>query len=427
MNPPLQSTDKNETIKPMMALSSQPYKGTRDYYPEQKRVQNYIFDTWKRVSQLYGYEEYGTPLLEPIEVYLAKSGEELATQQTYTFTDRGERTVAIRPEMTPSVSRLVAARRQELAYPARLFSIANFMRYERPQRGREREFWQLNADIFGAEGVQAEAEIIIMAAEYLKAFGADDTMFEIKINSRKVIDFTMKQYLQLDDATVQPMIKLLDRKDKIEPIDFLRQARDLFSPSNSEEGLRKLTTLLDATNLQDLPESIRESEELKEIMQLFDVIDASSVTNAIFDISLMRGLDYYTGIVFEVFDTDPENRRSAVGMAPGLTMTELFLQTHKLLPEFNSSTKAYIAVIGDSFLAASMLANKLRAENIAVELDVSGRKIDKQLKTADKKHVSTVIFVGESEKESGVYPIRSKSFDTDKKMSYQEIVVFLKS
>ena len=151
----------------MSTLSSQPYKGTRDYYPAEKRIQNYIFGMWRRVAENYGYEEYGAPMLEPLEVYAAKSGQELVNEQTYAFTDRGERQVAIRPEMTPTISRMVAARRQELAYPARLYSIANFMRYERPQRGREREFWQLNVDLFGADGVMAEAEIIEMGAEFM--------------------------------------------------------------------------------------------------------------------------------------------------------------------------------------------------------------------------------------------------------------------
>lgn len=131
----------------MSSLSTNPYKGTRDYYPAEKRIQNYIFGVWARTVRRFGYEEYGAPLLEPLEVYLAKSGQELAGEQTYKFLDRGDREVVIRPEMTPSISRMVAAKRQEMAYPARLFSIANFMRYERPQRGREREFWQLNTDI----------------------------------------------------------------------------------------------------------------------------------------------------------------------------------------------------------------------------------------------------------------------------------------
>lgn len=163
----------------MSLLSNQPYKGTRDWYPEDKRVQNYIFAQWKRTAEKFGYEEYGAPLLEPIEVYAAKSGQELVGEQTYRFVDRGDREVAIRPEMTPTISRMVAARRQELAYPARLFSIANFMRYERPQKGREREFWQLNVDIFGADTIYADAEIISFGATLMKEFGASDEMFKI--------------------------------------------------------------------------------------------------------------------------------------------------------------------------------------------------------------------------------------------------------
>src|SRR5687767_7880665 len=129
----------------MAHLSTSAYKGTRDYYPEDKRVQNYIFDIWRTVTESFGYEEYGTPLLEPLELYAAKTGQEIVNEQTYTFTDRGGRTVAIRPEMTPSVSRMIAARQQETGYPARWYSIANFMRYERPQRGRDRKSTRLNS------------------------------------------------------------------------------------------------------------------------------------------------------------------------------------------------------------------------------------------------------------------------------------------
>ena len=133
---------KSDTITTDMAkLSSESYKGARDWYPEDMRVREYIFNTWKKVVQSYGYEPYDAPLLEPVEVYAAKSGQELVNEQTYQFTDRGDRRVAIRPEMTPSVSRMIAARRQETPLPARWYSIAQFMRYERPQRGREREFW----------------------------------------------------------------------------------------------------------------------------------------------------------------------------------------------------------------------------------------------------------------------------------------------
>ena len=212
-----------------MTLSSQPYKGTRDYYPEDKRTQNYIFNTWRTVVERFGYEEYGAPILEPIDIYAAKSGQELVNDQTYVFTDRGGRNVAIRPEMTPTISRMVAARRQELAYPARLYSIANFMRYERPQRGREREFWQLNVDIFGVDEVTADIEIIAISDTILKEFGAKNEDYIIRVNNRKFISFMMSQFLGLEEVQAQQMTKLFDRRNKITEQDFKDQAQLIYA------------------------------------------------------------------------------------------------------------------------------------------------------------------------------------------------------
>ena len=172
----------------MATLNTDPYKGTRDWYPEDMRLRNYIFAKWRDIVRRYGYEAYDAPLLEPVDVYAAKSGQELVTEQTYQFIDRGERHVAIRPEMTPSVSRMIGAKRNEIAFPARWYSIAQFMRYERPQRGREREFWQLNCDLFGLDGAQADAEIIHIGYDLLRVFGATDDMFLIKIKGGKYFD-----------------------------------------------------------------------------------------------------------------------------------------------------------------------------------------------------------------------------------------------
>ena len=430
----------------MSKLSSQPYKGTRDYYPREKRTQNYIFATWKKVAQSFGYEEYGAPLLEPLDVYTAKSGQELASEQTYTFTDRGDRTVAIRPEMTPSVSRMIAARRQEMAYPARLFSIANFMRYERPQRGREREFWQLNVDIFGVSGALPEAEVIAMGAEFLKAFGATKDMFVIKINNRKVIDFMMRHYLGLDTVQSQLMIKLFDRKNKIKPEEFRDQAIDIFGDAAAPEGLKKIAKLLSAKTMDELPVEIRENDDLQEVHELFSLLEKAGVKNTRFDITLMRGLDYYTGTVFEFFDTDPENNRSlygggrydglvglfgaesisAVGMAPGLTMTELFLQTHGLLPKLPSTTEVYVVVLGDALDGAMQLATRLREEGVTVELDFTGRKLDRQLKTAVKKDIPFLVFVGEEELASELYSFKDTATSTEQKLSFERIVTNIK-
>jgi len=437
---------KNATITPMSSLSSQPYKGTRDYYPADKRIQNYIFSNWNHIAERFGYEEYGAPLLEPLEVYAAKSGQELANEQTYTFRDRGDRTVAIRPEMTPSISRMVAARRQEMAYPARLFSIANFMRYERPQRGREREFWQLNVDIFGVEGALPEAEIIAMGADFLKVFGATEDMYTIKVNNRKVINFMMAQYLGLDTIQAQLMIKLFDRKNKIAPEDFRDQAIEIFGEEAAPVGLKKISALLAAKSMGELPEEIRESNAVKEVQELFTLLERAGVKNAIFDITLMRGLDYYTGTVFEFFDTHPENNRSlfgggrydglvglfgaepisAVGMAPGLTMTELFLQVHNLLPDLPSTTEVYVVVLGDALKGAMKLTNDLREEGVNTELDITGRKLDKQLKTAVKKKIPFLIFVGEDELSSEVYPFKDTASSEEQKLSFERIVSSVK-
>lgn len=426
----------------MSSLSSQPYKGTRDYYPAEKRIQNYIFNTWRRVVQLHGYEEYGAPMLEPLEVYTAKSGQELASEQTYMFTDRGDRVVAIRPEMTPSISRMVAARRQELGYPARLFSIANFMRYERPQRGREREFWQLNTDIFGVEGVLAEAEIIGLGAEIMSAFGATSDMYVIRINNRKLIDYMLSQYLGLDGVQSHMMIKLLDRKDKIDSEEFTRQAVEIFGADVAGESMKRLEKLLTARSMADLPIDIQQSAAAFEMKDLFALLQSAGVTNAVFDATLMRGLDYYTGTVFEVFDTDPENNRSlfgggrydglvglfgadpiaTVGMAPGLTTTELFLRSHNLLPAFTSTTEVGIVVIDNTVLGALDLAKRLRNEGVRVEVDISGRKIDKQIKAVIKKNVPFIIFVGENELTKEMYPFKDTVTTNEEVLSFERIV-----
>ncbi len=429
----------------MSALSSQPYKGTRDYYPEDKRVQNYIFAVWRQVSERFGYEEYGAPTLEPLDIYAAKSGQELANEQTYSFTDRGGRIVAIRPEMTPTISRMVAARRQELAYPARLYSIANFMRYERPQRGREREFWQLNVDMFGVDEIAGEAEVIMMADGVMKAFGAKDKDFVIKINNRKLINFMMAQYLGLDAVQAQLMVKLFDRKDKIGSVEFSDQAREILGEA-AIEGLPKIDALLNAKSMAELPVEIRNSSVVEEVQELFTLLERGGVKSAIFDITLMRGLDYYTGTVFEVFDMDPDNNRSvlgggrydglvglfgaepisAVGMAQGGTTIENFLAVHKLLPKLGSTTDVYIVVLGDVSKAAAKLARDLRNEGVNVELDITDRKLDKQIKTAVKKSVPYILFIGEDEVKSEVYTVKDTSSTEEQKLGFSRIVSVIK-
>lgn len=431
----------------MTALSTQSYKGTRDYYPEDKRIQNYIFSTWKKIVESHGYEEYGAPLVEPLEVYTAKSGQELAGEQTYVFTDRGERTVAIRPEMTPSISRMVAARRQELGYPARLYSIANFMRYERPQRGRDREFWQLNADIFGVDSVYAEAEIISLAYQSVMAFGAKSDMFVIRINNRKLINHMMSDYLNLDGVQSHLMIKLFDRKNKISAEDFAKQAVDIFGIEYAKEGVGKLNKLIFAKTVAELPAELKDSDHVKELQALFTSLKNQGVTNAKFDITLMRGLDYYTGTVFEVFDTHPENNRSmfgggrydglvglfgvepisTVGMAPGLTPMQLFLESHNLLPKIHSTTDLSLVVLSEDVIDDALkIANYMREEGVNVEVDMTTRKVDKQVKAVVKRQVPFMIFVGEDEVANEQFTLKEIETSNEEKLSLERIVSSVK-
>ena len=431
----------------MSTLSTSPYKGTRDYFPSDKRVQNYIFDVWKQTSERFGYEEYGAPLLEPLEVYTAKSGQELASEQTYSFTDRGDRQVAIRPEMTPSISRMVAAKRQELAYPARLYSIANFMRYERPQRGREREFWQLNVDMFGAEGASADAEIIMLGAEMMKKFGATDEMYVVKVNNRALINAMMSEYLKLDAVQSQLMIRLFDKKNKISNEDFRDQAIDIFGDDKAKDGLQKIVKLISSKGIENIPEELAENEAVKQVQELFAILKKAKVQNVVFDITLMRGFDYYTGTVFEFFDTHPENNRamfgggrydglvglfgaeplSAVGMAPGLTTMELFLRSHDLMPKLNSTTEVYVVVLGGEAMdGAQKIAQQLRGESVNVEVDISGRKIDKQIKAAIKKQITYMLFVGTDDIKEEVYPLKDTATAKEEKMSVERIITTVK-
>lgn len=422
-----------------MTLSTQGYKGTRDLYPEDKQLQNLIFNNWHQTSRQFGFLEYGAPLLEPLEIYQAKSGDELANQQTYAFTDRGDRQVAIRPEMTPSVCRLVAAKRQELSYPARLYSVANFMRYERPQKGREREFWQLNADIFGDDSIYADAEILMLAWQILMNFGASQEMFEMRINDRRLINTLMQDYLGLDADTSYRLIKLLDQKDKLPTTDFRAKLAELVT---DQVALDKLQALLDNSELANFPDELKNTADYQNVVQILDILAAQGITNARFDIFLMRGLDYYTGTVFEVFDTHPDNNRSlfgggrydglvgmfgaepisAVGVAPGGSTCLEFIKLHDLAPSYVPATKYAILPLDNQEAAAFRLAKTLRQAGINVEVDFTDRKLAKKIKAADKKAMLGVIILGEQEVTSGRYSLKNIKTNQSVELELKDLI-----
>lgn len=430
-----------------MKLSTQPYKGARDFYPEDKRLQKYMFNTMRKVVERYGYEEYDAPILEPIEMYLAKSGEEIVHEQTYVFEDRGGRTVTIRPEMTPTVSRMVAAKRQELAYPLRWYSIPNLWRYERPQRGRLREHWQLNVDVFGLADMTAEAEVIQAADAILKAFGATHDMYSIKLNSRKLMDYIMHEYLGLDETQTHIVVKLIDRMHKMPAEAFAAEIDAVFTPTQRDEGAsNKLLGLLKIKQIAHLPEVIRKHQSITELKKLIQVLEDSRITNAVFDITLMRGFDYYTDIVFEVFDKHTENNRSmfgggrydglvglfgvepvpTVGFGMGDVTLQNFLEAHDLLPKLRPETDVYAVLIGDVYDKAQKVIAELRDMGANVAVDTTGRKMDKQIKTAVKKGIHYAMFIGEKEIKEELYVVRNLMTSVEETHSASRIVSIVK-
>jgi histidyl-tRNA synthetase len=430
-----------------MALPTQPYKGARDFYPEDKRLQKYMFGVIRKAVERFGYEEYDAPILEPLELYLAKTGEEIVNEQTYVFEDRGGRKVAIRPEMTPTVSRMVAARRQELGYPLRWYSIPNLWRYERPQRGRLREHWQLNVDVFGLADVHAEMEMIQVADRILKDFGATHDMYAIKVNSRKLMDFIMKDYLKLNGVQTHMAAKLIDRMHKMTPEAFAAESEAIFTPSQRDEGSNnKFIGLLKIKQIQHLPEVIREHPAAKELKQLLDDLRELHITNAEFDITIMRGFDYYTGIVFELFDKHPDNNRSmmgggrydglvglfgvepvpTVGFGWGDVTLQNFLEGHNLLPNLQPDTDVYVILIGDIYTEAQRVIADLRSMGANVAVDLTGKKPDKQIKTAVKKGIHYAMFIGEKELKEERYKIKNLLTGVEEEHSAARIVSIVK-
>lgn len=393
-------------------VSTESYKGVRDFYPEDQFIQRYLFEHMERICELYGYEEYNASVLEPAELYRSKTSEEIVNEQTYTFTDRGGREVTLRPEMTPTFARMIAARSRELPFPVRWYSIPNVFRYERPQRGRLREHWQMNADVVGASGVEADAEIISMAHAIMRSMGAEERDFEIRVSDRRILE-TMYDTLKIHQDKRAEVTRLLDKRGKVEDFD------------------RKLAELLgDDETTSSLIAEIERTTSSAYLEELRVMLEHMGVRNMIVDTKITRGFDYYTGMVFEVFDTSPENRRSmfgggrydklleifggepipTVGFAMGDVTARDFLEAHNLMPEYSPSTEVVIAVVEpEATTHAIRLAQDLRREDVTVAVNFSGKRVGDQIRQADKMKVPFVIAVGAKERDSGKYTVKNLS------------------
>lgn len=403
-------------------LPTESYKGVRDFYPAEQSFMNFLTSTMREVVEKFGYAEYHASILEPSELYRAKTSDEIVNDQTYTFTDRGGREVTLRPEMTPTVARMVAAKRREFGFPLRLYSIPNVFRYERPQRGRLREHWQLNVDLFGSKSLEAEAEIISVAHALMTAFGAGESDFIIKIGSRNYLNALTRE-LKLDKTESKKLLGLLDRRAKMAKKEFAEELKDL--------GVAA-----------EMLESDQVPEDVAEVLRL---LNARGISNVVFSPEIVRGFDYYSGIVFEVFDMHPMNSRSlfgggrydnltalfdsekiaGVGFGMGDVTMRDFLEVRGWLPEYMPAAKLYIAVASPEVLPhAQVLASELRQENVNVAVDFGEKKLGDQIKAASKHSIPYLLVVGADEAKSGSYTIKDLASGEEQTLSRQELAAF---
>lgn len=413
-------------------LPSEPYKGVRDFYPADWARMSAIFSRIRTTLQLWGYEEYNASPLERAELYEAKTSEEIVNEQTYTFMDRGERPVTLRPEMTPTLARMVAAKRRELALPLRWFSIPNVFRYERPQRGRLREHYQVNVDLLGVKDAKADGEIIVIAHALLAAFGAKNGDFVIRVSSRALLDAACEA-AGLKGGMKKAYLRLLDRKSKM----------------SADEYAAALGAIAPADPLSLIENGdARVAAEKKKVTDLIDAFHARGMDNVVFDPNIVRGFDYYTGIVFETYDTNIANPRAlfgggrfddlvalfggepvpAVGFGMGDVTLVDFLETHNLLPSVSPSADVYLGTPKVEDLAgANQTADKLRERGVRVFVNITDRSLGDQVKDADRRGILYFAAIGADERASGILRVKRLSTGEEMKVTVEELADTLRT
>ncbi len=430
-------------------LSPQSYKGARDFYPEDMVLRNFIFNTWKRVLEKFGFEEYDFPILEPLEIFSAKSGEEIIRDQLFSFEDKAGRKLAVRPELTPGTVRLIVQKFKEIPQPIKWFMVGNNWRYEKPQQGRGREFNQLEVNIFGVDSNYADLEIFSIIISLMKAFGADENMFEISVSDRRIVNALLADTLQLNQTDQISVRRIMDKRSKLSKEAFFEELEKL---GVTKENSEKIDLFLNSS-LKSLPgiipeEILNENAGYKNVVDLFEKLKKAELDRFCnFDPSIIRGFDYSDGLVYEVYDKNTENKRSmfggerfdklaqifgdyslpATGFAMGdYTLVE-FLKNWKLIPEFSPQIDYLVTVWpslkeedSQKFFTASFKASeKLREKGFVTMLwNDPKTKIDKQLKYADKKGIPYVIILGESELENKKIAVKNLKNETQGTFEY---------
>ena len=412
-------------------LSTQPYKGTRDFYPDELRLRRELFGRLRHVVEGFGYEEYDGPMLEPFELYAAKTGEEIVNQQLYWMMDRGERKIAVRPEMTPTLARMVAGRLNDLPRPIRWFSIPNLWRYERPQKGRLREHWQLNVDVLGGDPIQADAEILELALDLVGAFGGAEHVV-VRVNHRGIVDHLFRQELKLAPEVALSAIKAIDARPKMGEDKYRDVMKGLGLDTRALEQIEAFfQSDLDAVA------AAHPCAGVETLRQLFALLKAAGRSQqVVFDPSIMRGMNYYTGTVFEIFDTSPENRRamfgggrydnliglfgkeqlSGVGFGMGDVTLRDFLETHGLLPRLGAFVDVFVSLPRDDLKTASdEIARACRAASLHVVTPLAVGGFGVQLKLASRHHARFAVLFGDADWTEG--KVLVKNLETQEQLT----------
>jgi len=394
-----------------MKPTVQSVKGTRDYYPEEMAVRNFLYTVARKVSESFGYQEWDAPFLETIDLYAAKSGEELVKEQAFVFPDRGGDLITLRPELTPSLARMVAQRQKQLVYPLRWWSWGPFWRYERPQKGRTREFFQWNIDLIGVDTPEADAEMVAIAAAFLREAGLKPDQVKVLVNNRKLMEAGLVG-LNISPDLRKEVFRLIDRRDKLAPADWEAYAHDAGLDNPQVEGLKAL--LAD----QDL---WRKSPELTACFSLIASLGLQDYVR--FAPHIIRGLDYYTGTVFEAWDEQGQFRAilgggrydilvsdvggeplPAVGFAMGDLVASLVLAYFGALPKDLSASPArvLVTVFDETTLEGSFqLAARLRAAGINTAVYPQATKLARQFKYGDRMGMTVALALGPDEQANG--------------------------
>lgn len=399
-----------------MKSTIQSIKGTRDFYPPEMAVRTFLYETARKVSEAFGYQEYDAPFLEAIDLYAAKSGEELVKEQAFVFPDRGGDLITLRPELTPSLARMVAARQKALVYPLRWWSWGPFWRYEQPQKGRTREFFQWNIDLIGVESPEADAEMVAIAASFLREAGIAPTQVSLLVNNRRLINAELDA-LGVPAEKLPEVLRLIDRRDKLTAAEWQAYALEI---GLNEAQYAGLLSLLENKDLW------RKSPELTRFFQAIEALGVGEYVR--YAPNIIRGLLYYTGTVFECWDKDGEFRAilgggrydnlvsdvggeplPAVGFAMGDVVMSLVLKKFGCLPANLDATPAAVLVTvfdEGSQLAALAFAARLRAEGLKVLCYGEPAKLGKQFKYGDRMGMRLAVVQGPDERAAGQVAIK---------------------